>query len=489
MHTEYDLIAIGGGAAGLAAAGLAAHLGARALLVESERLGGDCTWTGCIPSKTLLHAASVASSIRNSDRIGISAGDVKIDFGRVMDHVRSIRRDVYEKADRPEIYERMGIDVRHGRAHFIDAHALEITSETEARAKRVWGRIIVVCTGAAPSVPAIPGLQATPHITNEDLFEIKNRPDHLLILGAGPIGIEMSQAFRRLGSRVTVLDKAPEILSKDDQRLAAILRSRLEHEGVDFVLKAGIESAQTWEHGVRMHVAGRAPVDGDLLLVAAGRNPNIYDLDLEAAGVHHDESGIRVDDRCRTNIRHIYAAGDVTGRYQFTHMSEHMAKVAVTNAILRVPARLDSKHVPWVTFTDPELAHVGHGESELASRGRKYESYRFPYERIDRADCEGATIGEIVVYASPLRGRILGASVLGTRAGELISELSLAMRSGIPLRRISDTIHAYPTYGLGVRRAADQWYVQRRSPAFVEVLKKVFRYRGRTIETAPGEIL
>lgn len=489
MAHPYDLIIIGGGAAGLTAAGVAANLGARAVLIEQARLGGDCTWTGCVPSKTLLKAAHVAHQLHHADRYGLTAPQAEPDFGRLMRHVRAVREAVYEEADAPPVYEAMGVEVRTGRARFVDAHTVAVA--TPDGTEQLSGRYVVVATGARAAVPPLPGLAEVPYLTSETLFELERRPQHLGIIGAGPIGTEMAQAFRRLGAEVTVLDRTARILGRDDAELADQLRARLAEEGVTYLLQAEVTSVARQEGGVAVTatVAGRPhELTVDALLVATGRTPHLADLQLDAAGVAWTPGGIPVDDRCRTNQKHIFAAGDVTDRYRFTHMSEHMAKVAVTNALLKLPMKIDAPHVPWVTYTDPELAHVGATEADLQARGTAYEVYAFPYTKLDRAVTDGEPTGRIKVYAKSWNGRILGADILGARAGEMICEYALAMRHGITLRQISDTIHPYPTYGLGVRRAADQWYVRKQSPLLVRLLQKVFGYRGPVNRHEPGTI-
>ncbi|MDX1545450.1 MAG: FAD-dependent oxidoreductase [Rhodothermales bacterium] len=477
---DVDLIVLGGGAAGLTASGIAASFGAKTMMVERHRLGGDCTWTGCVPSKTLLQSAHAAHVIRHAGRYGLIDQEPQIDFSRMMAQLHAIRDEVYHDADRPAIYEAMGVDVRFGAARFTDPHTVEI--EGEDGTVRVTGRYVVVATGARAFVPPIDGLDAVPHLTNETLFELTEQPGHLAIVGGGPIGTEMAQAFRRLGSRVTVIDLAGRILGNDDAELAERLQGVLEDEGVAYVLGAGVQrvARQNGHLTVFAEQDGQTrTVEADALLMATGRRANVDALGLEAAGVAHSKKGIDVDDRCRTSQRHIYAVGDVTGRYQFTHMSEHMAKVAVTNAILKLPSKIDAGHVPWVTYADPELAHVGARARDLDERGAAYRTYRFPYTKVDRAVTERETTGLIKVFAKPLTGTILGATVLGARAGELIGEFAVAMRHGVSLRKLSDTIHPYPTYGLGARRAADQWYAQKQSPTLVRVLQTVFGYRGQ----------
>lgn len=479
MKYEYDLLIIGGGAAGLTAAGMGANFGAKTLMIEADKLGGDCTWHGCIPSKTLLHASKVAHNIKEAKQFGF-ATDESLDFGAVMSHLRDTRQEVYEEADDPQIYRDMGVDIAFGRASFVDDHT--VTISTDDGQKTTSARFIVIATGSKPMAPPINGLDEVSYHTNETIFELEEQPKELAIIGGGPIGIEMSQAFQRLGTEVTVFDMQDRILSNDDSELADMLCGYLRQEGVTFKLGAQISSiSQKNENNVVVSGTFNNEAfdySADALLIATGRTANYQSLDLDNAGINHTKKGITVTDRCRTNKRHIYAVGDVTGRYQFTHMSEHMAKVAVTNALLKVPMKIDPKHVPWATFTDPELAHVGATEKELQHENISYKTYRFPYDKIDRAITDGATEGLIKIFAKKMSGKILGATVLGKQGGELISEYAVAMRNGVTLRQIADTIHPYPSYGLGARRAADQWYVQSQSTWMVKLLKWIFGYRG-----------
>ena len=487
MSTDYDVLVIGGGAAGLSAAGIATNLGAKTAMIEREALGGDCTWTGCVPSKTLLKAAKVVQQARQASKYGLTDQEVDVDFQGVMDHVRSVRQEVYEEADRPEIFEDMDIDVVSGDAHFVDAHTVAVVGEDGA-SRQLTGRYVVIATGASPMVPPINGIEDVDVLTNEDLFELDEQPERLAVVGAGPIGSEMAQAFARLGTEVTVIDMVDRILTNDDPELAEMLRDTLEDEGVRYVLGGAVERVSQGD-GVVTVTAGGETVEADALLMATGRAANVEGLNLEAAGVEYTRQGVTVNDKCRTSQRHIYAVGDVTGRYQFTHMANHMAKVAMTNALLKVPSTIDADHVPWVTYTDPELAHVGATAEALEEAGTSYETYRFPYSKLDRAITEGETTGLIKVHATSLTGTILGASVLGSRAGELITTFTIAMRNGVTLRNIGDTIHPYPAWGEGVRRVADQWFVQKQSPTFTRVLQTVFGYEGPVLKHGPDEII
>jgi pyruvate/2-oxoglutarate dehydrogenase complex dihydrolipoamide dehydrogenase (E3) component len=301
----------------------------------------------------------------------------------------------------------------------------------------------------------------------------------------------MAQAFTRLGTEVTVIDMLDRILSADDPELTGMLRETLEDEGVNYVLGAQVERVEQDGNTITLTATNgdTHTIEADTLLLATGRAANVDGLNLDAAGVECTRQGIPVSDRCRTSQSHIYAVGDVTGRYQFTHMSNHMAKVAVTNAILKVPSSVDADHVPRVTYSDPELAHVGATADALDAEGVSYDTYRFPYSKLDRAITEGETTGLIKVHAKSLTGKILGASVLGSRAGELITSFTIAMRNGITLRNIGDTIHPYPAWGEGVRRVADQWFVQKQSPTVTGLLQTVFGYRGPQLEYGPDDII
>jgi len=490
---EHDVVVIGGGAAGLTAAGIAASFGAKTVLVDRASLGGDCTWTGCVPSKVLLKAAKVAHETRHGSRYGLADGAAGVDSRQVLAHVRAVRQGVYEHADAPPIFEAMGIAVRKGRARFADPHTLVITDEAGAQ-ERVRARYFFIATGARPRVPEVEGLDAVGYLTSESVFELEELPRRILVLGAGPIGTELAQGFVRLGVEVTVVHDGPKILPKDDPELTAMLRDVLAAEGVRYHPSSRLSRVAREAGGAILAVVegengAQHEVLVDAILVAAGRTPNIEDLDLPRAGVAFSASGITVDARCRTSAAHVYACGDVTGRYAFTHMAEHMAKVATTHALLRIPAKIDAANVSWCTFTDPELAQVGRSEAELRASGAAFEVYRFPYHKLDRAIVDGTPVGLVKVLATRATGKILGASLLGAGAGDLACELALAMRNGVSLRQIADTIHPYPTLGLGVRRSADQWYVRKRSRRFVAVLRALFGYRGALRDFDPDEIV
>lgn len=474
MTTDYDMVVIGGGAAGLTAAGMSAVLGARTALISGHKLGGDCTWQGCVPSKSLLKAAKVAHAMRSAAKYGLEPSNVSHEWLRIIERVHAIREHVYEDADAPPNMEKLGVQVIAAQARFVDRNSVETTSETAGR-RVVTSRYFIIATGSRPGIPKIEGMDRVPVLTNETLFELKERPQRLLVLGAGPIGVEMAQAFQRLGSNVTVIGRSARILKQDDAELTAMLRHCLEGEGVR--LRLG-EQIERFEPGLA-HLKSGETVPLDAVLVATGRQPDMENLHLQAIGVSTTPKGITVDRHCRTNVKNIFACGDVTGKFQFTHMAEHTAKVAVMNAILHVPASRKDDHISWCTFTDPELAHAGLGEAELHARGEKFEVYRFPFSRLDRAITESESTGLVKVFANS-RGKVLGASILGAHAGEMIAEYALAIEAKAGLGTIASTIHPYPTYALANRRAADTFATKVLTPSRVAWIRRIFRLRGST---------
>jgi pyruvate/2-oxoglutarate dehydrogenase complex dihydrolipoamide dehydrogenase (E3) component len=457
MAFDYDMAVIGGGAAGLTAAGMSAVLGAKTALVEAHRLGGDCTWYGCIPSKTLLHAAKTA----------------EIEFNQAMKLVRETRQKVYESADAPIHFERLGVAVLQAQARFLDPHTLEL-ADASAGVARITSRFFVIATGSRPKKPKVEG----PVLTNESIFELTEKPDRLVVLGSGPVGIEMAQAFQRLDCSVTVVTSDERILPRDDPEVTELLRATLAGAGVQFMFGKKATNVKRLERGAEVLLDSGQRINCDAVLSAIGRQPNVNDLGLENAGVAFSEKGVKVNRRCRTSQRHIYAVGDVVGEYQFTHMAEHMSKVAVTNAILRLPRSLDVRHIVWCTFTEPELARLGESEAALRNRNARFSVYRLPFDKIDRATADGNVNGLIKVFADR-RGRILGVTILGANAGEMIGEWALAMRNGITLRKIADTIHPYPTYGLANRQTADQWYTRQLDSPLLRLIGTLLRYRGQ----------
>lgn len=453
-RAEYDLVAIGGGTAGLVTAAGAASLGARTALVERDRLGGECLWTGCVPSKALIGSARLAAALRRADAFGLEPGEPGAHGGRVLRSVRQVRARV-QPHDDPERFRAMGVDVVEGEAHFVAPY------EIEAGGRRIRSRKFVIATGTRPAVPPIEGLERTGFYTHETAFEGDELPGSVVILGAGPIGIEFAQAYRRLGVDVTVIEMEDGILVKEDGEIAARLRGILKREGVRILTGARAERASREPDGAAsLHVrrAGREEtVRARAILVAAGRRPQVEALDLAAAGVETGRDGVAVDAKLRTSRPHIFAAGDVIGGLLFTHVADHEARAVVRNALFPFASRVDYAAVPWCTYTDPELGRVGMTEEEARERtGDAVRAYTFDLCELDRAIADRAAEG-CVKLVTDRRGRILGGHVLAPGAGTAVVEIALAMKHGVRIGELSKLVHPYPTMSEGVRKAADAY--------------------------------
>ncbi|MHB8500585.1 MAG: dihydrolipoyl dehydrogenase family protein [Candidatus Acidiferrales bacterium] len=443
MTTDsFDVAVIGAGSAGLVAATTARRLGASVLLVEAERVGGDCTWTGCVPSKALIHAATVAHRARRAG--WLAAGEP--DFGAVMGQVRRAIDRVYQ-GETPERLRELGIDVRIASAHFRDRSTL-IAGGQEVRARKY-----IVCTGAVPTLPSIPGLTETPHLTYLDVFDLKQLPRRLLVLGAGPVGAELAQAFARLGSRVTVLDAAQVLLPVADPEASRVLADVFAAEGVGLRLDALVSRIKVATDGVVLHDS-LGSITGDQLLVATGRRPRIDGLGLENAAIRASASGIEVDQRLRTTNPNVYAAGDVAGSLQFTHYAAWQGFVAARNALFPGSGRGMRGGLPWAVFTDPVVAQVGLGEKEARDHYGEIQVHRLDIARVDRAQTDQSDLGFIKLVAR--KGRLLGACVVSVNAGEMVNELSTALDARLGLRELADTIHVYPTFGFGIQQIASE---------------------------------
>ena len=471
---EFDIVVIGGGAGGLVVAAGGAALGAKVALVEKHRLGGDCLWTGCVPSKTLIRSAAVAHAMRHADRWALAPREPMPDLAAVMERVASVIRGI-EPHDSPERFRSLGVDVILGEGRFVARDAFEVNG------RQLAAKTFVVATGSRPAMPPIPGLAEAGALTNETLFDLREDVPRLIVIGGGPIGCEMAQAFRRLGSEVTLADVAPRILAREDADLAEVVQRRMADEGVTFHLDASIAKVDGRRGEVRLTLKaddGRErTVAGTHLLVAAGRKVNHEGLGLEAAGVKVENGRIVVDDRLRTTNPRVYAIGDAAGGYQFTHLAEHHAGIVLRQAIFRLFWTKPSKVVPWCTYTDPELARVGLSEDEAQQRGIAHRVYRFAFDEIDRARAEDETEGFAKLVTDP-QGRLLGAAIVGVHAGELIAECVLAVSKGMKAGDLSATIHAYPTLASVVRRAADQRLKEGLTPASKAWIRRVFGLRG-----------
>lgn len=472
MAAQHDLIVIGGGTAGLVTSAGSAGIGARVALIERDRLGGECLWSGCVPSKALIAAARAAHDARAAERFGVSARDVTVDFSRVMEWVRTAQRRI-EPHDSPERFRSLGVDVVTGTARFVADRTLRVDGRTMT-AKR-----IVIATGSKPAVPAIDGLPDVPYLTNETIFSLDRQPETLVILGAGPIGLELAQAFARLGTRVRVVEAMPQLLPREDRELADLLGRRLFAEGVDVLLDAKVGRVSKHGRLIRLEAKRRdgtvATVEGDALLVATGRDSNVTDLDAAKGGIELGKQGIVVDERLRTTASGVWAAGDVTSELRFTHVADYQARLVIRNAFFPLSAKADYAAVPWVTFTEPELAHVGLTEDEARARhGDAVQVWRRAFDDVDRAITDGETHG-MVKLITDRRGRILGGHVLGHGAGNLIGEIALAMRRGISAGKLGNTIHAYPTYPEAIKQAAEGHYKAR----FTGPVKTLARWFAR----------
>jgi pyruvate/2-oxoglutarate dehydrogenase complex dihydrolipoamide dehydrogenase (E3) component len=446
---QYDLAIIGAGSGGLTAANFAARLGVRVALIEEHKIGGDCTWTGCVPSKALLKAAKVAHEARTASHYGIRVAPSVTDMSAVRDYIRGAIGRVY-RFETPEELARQSIDVIPGAAHFIDPLTI-LAGEHTVRAKT-----FLIATGARPAAPALAGIEDVPYQTYEHIFDNDALPPRLLVVGGGPIGSELAQAYQRLGSQVTIV--ARTLLPKEEPEAREKIEQAFEREGGRLVRGRAKSVRRDGSEIVLSTGAGHDPeqLRGDMLLIAAGRSPSVSGLGLEKAGVKYSAKGIPVDNHLRTNVPHIYAAGDVLGGYQFTHFAGWQAFQAARNALLPGHSSGFTDVVPWVTFTDPEIAHVGLTEEEARKQfGQEVQALRWEMSHTDRAVCENDEDGFIKVVTSR-DGTVLGATIVAGRAGETITEFILALRHHWKIADLAGAIHAYPTYSTAVQQLAAQ---------------------------------
>ncbi|MFV0513783.1 MAG: dihydrolipoyl dehydrogenase family protein [Jhaorihella sp.] len=453
MHRiRTDLLVIGAGSGGLSVAAGAARMGADVTLLEGGKMGGDCLNYGCVPSKALLAAARAAHAQRESDAFGIAPARPQVDYGAVMAHVAGVIARI-APVDSQERFEGLGVRVIREYGRFISAR------EVQAGDTAIVARRIVIATGSSPLVPPIPGLDMVPYLTNETLFDLRERPDHLLIAGGGPIGMEMAQAHVRLGARVTVIE-GDRILNRDDPDLAQVVRDRLTAEGVEIVEGAMLEELRRTQTGIEAVTAGGRRFHGSHLLITLGRRANTGGLNLGAAGIETTKSGVAVDDRLRSTNRRVYAIGDVAGGPQFTHVAGYHAGLVIRSALFGLPSRTRTGHIPRVTYTDPELAQIGLGEADARQRyGDRLEVARFDFAENDRATAERRTAGFIKVLV--VRGRPVGVSIVGHQAGELIGLWSLVLANRLKLRDVAAMVSPYPTYGEVNKRAAGAYFAPR----------------------------
>lgn len=444
MSDRYDIAVVGAGAAGLVGAEFAGSVGVKTALIESHRIGGDCTWTGCVPSKALIRAAGVAHTARHAARFGIDLGAPRVDMPRVHAWVASTIRDIYERGT-PEKLREKGMDVLIGPTEFLDPNTLRAGERT------VVADRFVICTGARPRIPEVPGLDRVPYVTYERLFDMTELPEHLLVLGGGPLGVEQAQAFARLGSAVTMV--GPSILPREESDTQAFIADVLQREGVRIVRSRATE-VRSRDGAVELEAEDGTTVRGSTLLVSTGRVPNVDGLALNRAGVRQSARGIEVNRFLQTSVDHIYACGDVIGGPQFSHLAGWQCFQAVRNALFPGRTAALPESLPMVTFTDPEVARVGLLEKDAREKhGAEVSVHTWPLSRSDRAVCDGETHGYIR-FITRRDKELLGATVIGARAGEMIDELAVAITRGITIDNLAGVIHAYPTWTIAIQQFA-----------------------------------
>ena len=471
---RYDLVVLGAGTAGLVCAAGAAGLGARVALIERHLMGGDCLNVGCVPSKAIIAAARAAAVARDGAPFGVRVSGVDVDFAAVMARMRRLRAEVAPH-DGAERFKGLGVDVFLGDGRFTGPRTVEVDGQQLPFVRAV------IATGARATAPPIPGLEDAGYLTNETVFQLTERPRRLAIIGAGPIGCELAQAFARLGSRVTALEMLPQVLGKEDPDAATIVDRRLRADGVDVVLGARIDRVERRgaDRVIVYTVEGaRREVACDAILVGAGRAPNVEGLGLEAAGVAFGREGVTVTDHLQTTNRRIYACGDVASRFKFTHMADALARIVLENALFGGWKKASALHVPWCTYTSPEVAHVGLYPAEAEARGLSVDTLTIPMADVDRGVLDGDE-GFFRVHLERGRDRILGATLVSAHAGETISEVTLAMTRRLGLGALAGVIHPYPTEAEAIRKAADEYNRRRLTPTAKRVLGWLLAVRRR----------
>jgi pyruvate/2-oxoglutarate dehydrogenase complex dihydrolipoamide dehydrogenase (E3) component len=473
----YNVVVVGAGTGGLVTAAGTAGLGGRVALVERNLMGGDCLNFGCVPSKALISSARLVQRIRESEKWGLDQSEPQFVFEKVFERMRA-RRAKIAPHDSQERFESLGVDVFHGEARFVSPHEVEVNGQ------RLRARNFVIATGSRAVVPKIKGIDSVPYFTNETIFdELKRKPENMIVLGGGPIGCELAQTFRRLGVDVTIFQRGDQLLPREDRDVAEFVERRLINEGVRVVKNADARSVATSDSGkVALQLLDRQsgqPAEptffADALLVAAGRTPNLRSLDLKSAGIDITERGVHVNDYLQTSQRHIYAVGDVIGPFLFTHMADAQGRVAVRNILVPfqfLRQKMDYSVVPWCTYVDPEVAHVGLGEKEAKGQNIDYDLFVVLLEDVDRAVVESEDAGFAKILTGKDSDKILGATIIAPHAGDLLHEFVLAMKARIGLGTIASTIHAYPTFAELARKAGDKYNKTRLTPH----AKKIFTW-------------
>jgi dihydrolipoamide dehydrogenase len=453
-HTHYDMTIIGGGSGGLTAARLAASLGANILLIDKERLGGDCLYTGCVPSKSLIHVAQIVHRAKNAVKLGLMPVNIEIDMAKVNNYIQAV---IGRVAEGEKVYTE-GVTVKFGEVSFKSATELTLNGET------FTSRNTLISTGSRPLIPKIEGLEETGYLTNEDVFNLMSLPSSLLIVGGGPIGVELGQAFRRLGTDVTIIEGLDRILPKEDSEVSTTLIELLRSEGINVVTNTLFINAER-DRNKKVVTAKQGEkylaIEADEILITIGRQPNVEGLNLEAARIMYSNKGIQVNEYLQTSAPNIFAIGDVIGGFLFTHMAAYQAGIAIRNALVPVSKKkVDYRVVPWCIFTDPELARVGLTSDEVENHHKQTRIVKFPVADIDRAQAESETRGFIKLVLAGKKEEIVGAHLVCAHAGELLGELALAMRHHLTINDILDTIHAYPTMSTGIQQTAFEAYLQ-----------------------------
>ena len=472
---RYHLVVVGAGTAGLISASFAAGAGGRVALVEQHLMGGDCLIVGCVPSKAIIRSSRVFAELRDAASLGWRVPEgAEADFPAVMARMRRVRAQISPNDSASRYRDQKGVDVFLGPGRFTASDTLEVEGKT-LRFKKA-----VIATGARATYPPIAGLADVGFLTNETVFNLTERPRRLAVIGAGPIGAELAQAFCRLGSEVTLLEMADHILVREDPDAAAIVQASMIRDGVNLVVKCGVQRVERTDAGKVIHFTcgGERSVVVDEILVGAGRAPNVEGLNLEAAGVTYDRHGIQVNDSLQTSNPRIYGAGDVCMAWKFTHAAEEAARVAVQNALLPGRRKLSALTMPWCTYTDPEIAHVGMYEHEARQRGIDVDTFTHPWRDVDRAITDGEEDGFVKIHVKKGTDQILGATIVARHAGETISELTLAMVGKVGLKTLARVIHPYPTQADALRRAAFAYSVTRVTPSVKKLLGLWMKWNG-----------
>ena len=472
---RYHLVVVGAGTAGLIAASFAAGAGGRVALVEQHLMGGDCLIVGCVPSKAIIRSSRVFAELRDAASLGWRVPEgAEADFPAVMARMRRVRAQISPNDSASRYRDQKGVDVFLGPGRFTASDTLEVEGKT-LRFKKA-----VIATGARATYPPIAGLADVGFLTNETVFNLTERPRRLAVIGAGPIGSELAQAFCRLGSEVTLLEMADHILVREDPDAAAIVQASMIRDGVNLVVKCGVQRVERTDAGKVIHFTcgGERSVVVDEILVGAGRAPNVEGLNLEAAGVTYDRHGVQVNDSLQTSNPRIYGAGDVCMAWKFTHAAEEAARVAVQNALLPGRRKLSVLTMPWCTYTDPEIAHVGMYEHEARQRGIDVDTFTHPWRDVDRAITDGEEDGFVKIHVKKGTDQILGATIVARHAGETISELTLAMVGKVGLKTLARVIHPYPTQADALRRAAFAYSVTRVTPLVKKLLGLWMKWNG-----------